>query len=91
MRAPKAKKTDIPHNQFVRWRRQLKLNQEQAAHLLGKKKRTVQDYERRELPARPSYTDRVVMAMIAAGLEVPKPWPDDDTAEAFNKKVRELR
>lgn len=91
MRAPKAKKTDIPHNQFVRWRRQLKLNQEQAAHLLGKKKRTVQDYERRELPARPSYTDRVVMAMIAAGLEIPKPWPDDDEVEAHNKKVRELR
>ena len=58
----------------------LDLTQEQAAELLGKKRRTVQAYERPDpktgRPAKPSYTDRIVMDMLAKNVPVPQPWPE---------------
>lgn len=57
----------------------LGITQEQAADLLGKKRRTIQSYEqidpKTHVAVKPSYTDRVVMDMIAKGQPL-SPWPE---------------
>jgi len=75
-----ASKIEEAATSFARWRAMLGITQDRAAELLGKKRRTVQAYERPDpktgRPAAPSYTDRVVMDMIAKGQEISSPWPD---------------
>jgi hypothetical protein len=75
-RAKKADSLDAASTNFARWRLMLGLTQDEAARILGKGRRTVQDYERATDPAKPSYTDRIVMDMIAKKQPLPIPWPE---------------
>lgn len=58
----------------------LGITQDRAAELLGKGRRAVQAYERPDpktgRPVTPSYTDRVVMDMLAKGAKNPSAWPE---------------
>ncbi|HET8728317.1 MAG TPA: helix-turn-helix transcriptional regulator [Alphaproteobacteria bacterium] len=54
----------------------LGLSQEEAAERLHKSRRAVQDYERATRPVVPDYAARVLMDMIAKGVEPPSPWPE---------------
>jgi DNA-binding XRE family transcriptional regulator len=79
MSRKRANKIDDATTSFARWRAMLGITQEHAAELLGKKRRTVQSYERPDpktgVAVKPSYTDRVAMDMIAKG-QILSPWPE---------------
>lgn len=63
--------TDID-NGFTRWLEVLDIKTEQAAVLLGKTTRAIQNYERGVIM--PPADTRMLMAAIADGYR-PKPWP----------------
>lgn len=73
-------KVDEAATSFARWRRMLGLSQIEAAKKLGKGRSAVQAYERPDpktgRPAIPSYTDRIVMDMLAKDVDIPQPWPE---------------
>jgi DNA-binding XRE family transcriptional regulator len=80
MSRKRANKIETASTNFARWRAMLSITQDEAAILLGKSRRAVQAYERPDpktgRPAKPSYTDRVVMDMLAKGAALPSPWPE---------------
>lgn len=76
MRARHAERVSSAGTSFTRWRTMLGLTQRQAAEILGKSRRTVQDYEKTVEPVTPSFTDRIVMDMLAKGAPLPQPWPE---------------
>jgi hypothetical protein len=76
----RAKKIEKAANSFVRWRAMLDITQDQAAELLGKSRSAVQAHERPNTKTGkcsvPSYTDRIVMDLLAKGVSLPTPWPE---------------
>jgi len=80
MSRKRTEKIESAATSFARWRAMMGITQDRAGELLGKKRRTIQAYERPDpktgKPARPSYTDRVVMDMLAKGYPLPDPWPE---------------
>jgi DNA-binding transcriptional regulator YiaG len=63
---------------FARWRDELGLSKRQAAALLGKTTRAIEDYEAGRYA--PTYSVRALMAAIADGY-TPRPWPIADVQE----------
>lgn len=80
MSRKRAKKIEDAATSFARWRAMLGITQDEAATLLAKSRRAVQAYERPDpktgKAVSPSYTDRIVMDMLAKGLPLPSPWPE---------------
>lgn len=80
MSRKRANKIENAATSFARWRTMLGLTQQEAADLLQKSRRAVQAYETPDpktgKPVTPSYTDRIVMDMLAKGLAIPTPWPE---------------
>ena len=80
MSGKRANKIETAATSFVRWRTMLGLTQDQAGELLGKSRRTIQTYERPDPKTGkfvvPSYTDRIVMDLLAKGTPLPTPWPE---------------
>ena len=60
-------------NGFVRWLDELELTKEQAAKLLGKTVRAIENYERGVVV--PPLDTRMLMDAIAQGYK-PRPWPE---------------
>lgn len=80
MSRKRANKLETASTSFARWRIMLGLTQDEAAALLGKSRRAVQNYERPDPKTGktiiPSYTDRIVMDLMAKGVTLPTPWPE---------------
>lgn len=80
MSRKRAGKIENAATSFARWRAMMGITQDEAAALLAKSRRAVQAYEHPDpktgKPVTPSYTDRVVMDMLAKGIPLPTPWPE---------------
>ena len=80
MSSKRANKIDAAATSFARWRIMLGLTQDEAAVLLGKSRRAIQTYERPDSHTGkiviPSYTDRIVMDLMAKGVPLSTPWPE---------------
>lgn len=67
---------------FERWRKQLRLTQQEAADLFEMKKRQIQNYDAGS--SRPSKAMRIVMTMVSQGHPLPTPWPEEYVHENVN-------
>jgi predicted transcriptional regulator len=80
MSRKRAKKIEDAATSFARWRAMMGITQDEAAAMLAKSRRAIQAYERPDAKTgkavSPSYTDRIVMDMLAKGLALPSPWPE---------------
>lgn len=80
MSRKRAEKIEHAATSFARWRIMLGLTQDEAAVLLDKSRRAIQTYERPDPKTGkivvPSYTDRIVMDLMAKGVTLPTPWPE---------------
>jgi len=80
-RSKQATKIEEARSQFERWLIKNGLKQKEAAELLQKGARQIQDYaagvsQHTGKPVYPDYATRILMRLIDEGLRPPEPWPE---------------